>query len=512
MGTVTRIGLVELPAIKLCDPGGKNWTAFRQHEPLVSKQILMAQLRAYGYLTSLINLKCGSQEQLVGEARWRGLLLQKKFGGNSIEGYPADMFDVWGITVNYMQEREIAQRIIRYLASQGGRVVVGGSDALAEPAMYLAAGAMVVVTDKSGAINRSVIEYVMGRAAESEWRQMTVTGGGKILGRRGPALSPEDWPLPDVDVAIACLGTQYWEGEIPPFLLPIGSAIVDIGCDRKCDFCQTPTYKLGYKSMSPGVALKWFAKQKEAGARSVICPSDQFLGRVLWEEGRREVLRIMEGIRELGLSVLWGNGLELKKATVGRGLPGGDLTPDNELCEALWGWDGRIGCYNAYIPGERPVRGEAAYQKLLPWEEHVRLMRTMVQTGIPDISYGIIVGLPDDSADELSRLEDALYELWFLLKRENPNLQFRVIPFSLRPLPGTTLTKGLASEGLVANPDPAVCGGFWTACANTRYMTYEAVSDWQARLSQIGDLRYARHQGVTSLLREASQPQAIPAL
>jgi hypothetical protein len=499
-----RIGLVELPAIKLCDQHGRNWTAFRHHEPLVSKQILVAQLCALGFDVALVNLKSSSDEHTFGEVSWRDLSLRKIFVGNSIEDYPADAFDLWGFTINYMQEREIACDFIRHLKSRGARVIVGGSDALAVPSVYLEAGAAAVIVDKSGAINGAAIKYTMGLPPGEAGQQMTIAADGRLLGRRGPALSPEDWPLPDIGVSTDCLGTQYWEGDVPDSLLPIGSAIVDIGCDRKCDFCQTPTYKLGYKDMSPLTAVRWFARQKEAGAHSVICPSDQFLGRVLWDEGRSQVIDIMQGIRDLDLAVLWGNGLEIKKATLGRGMPGGDPTPDEALCQALWGWDGRRGCYNAYIPGERPVFGDQAYDKLLPWEQHIALMRAIARAGVPDITYGVIVGMPNDRHDDFARLEESLCDLWHILKSENPALRFRISPFAIRPLPGTSQTRALEKEGLVVFDDPAICGGFWTACANTRYLSYEEVSDWQSRFAAIGEME-PRWQGITGL---TPQPDA----
>ena len=72
-----RIGLVELPAIKLCDQHGRNWTAFRHHEPLVSKQILLAQLRGLGFDAALVNLKSSGAEHTFGEVSWRDLSLQE---------------------------------------------------------------------------------------------------------------------------------------------------------------------------------------------------------------------------------------------------------------------------------------------------------------------------------------------------------------------------------------------------------------------------------------------------
>ncbi len=60
---------------------------------------------------------------------------------------------------------------------------------------------------------------------------------------------------------------------------------------------------------------------------------------------------------------MWPNGLELRKTTLGAGrnYESSDLRPDEELIEALFCWDGKVGCPLAYIPAERPVFGREAY-------------------------------------------------------------------------------------------------------------------------------------------------------
>jgi len=491
-----RVGVIELPAIKLIDSEGRNWTALRTQEPLVSKQILIPQLLAGGHDVELINLKEGKEEILFGEVIWRGRTLSKILVGRSWDLDPRSM-DVWGITINYMQEREPACMLIRKIVAGGGRVVVGGSDAFVEPEPYLEAGAHAIIQDKSGAANLAVLDYVFRGSSKERLTGVTLSDG-RMLPPRIPPMSPEEWPLPPQWVVQKSLGYEYWEGTLPDELLPIGSVMADIGCDRHCDFCETPLYKLGYRRMTPETTLKWFAAQKGAGARSVICPSDQFLGRVLWKEGRDEVLAIMKGVRELGLTLLWGNGLELKKATVGRGMPNSDLSPDQELIEALWGWDGRVGCYQAYLPAERPTFGTADYAKLLPWKQHCELLREIVRSGIPDLTYGVIVGLPDDSEENLLRLEEAISELCQELKTINPKLIFKVTPYAIRPLPGTTQASALRTSGRLRFEDPAIIGGFWTACADTHHLTYEEVSDWQSRLAAIGDVE-AKWQGITGV-------------
>ncbi len=124
--------------IKLVDASGRNWTALRRNEPLVSKQILMPQLLAGGYDVELVNLKEDREETEYGRVNWRGMELTKVRVG-AMQHLDATRFDVCAITINYIQERDIACDLVRQLVGQGGRVVVGGSDAFAEPAPDLQA-------------------------------------------------------------------------------------------------------------------------------------------------------------------------------------------------------------------------------------------------------------------------------------------------------------------------------------------------------------------------------------
>jgi hypothetical protein len=497
-----RVGLIELPAFKLLDEGGLNWTALRQREPLGSKQVLAAHLTDLGMTAELVNLKAVDDERETGTVEWRGRCLSKVAVGADWNELDPKEFDVWGLTVNYFQEREIAGLIVQHLREGGGRVIVGGSDAFEEPEWYVEAGADAVVCDKSGAANLGVVEHVARGSTESLTGVM-LADGTRIRPAR-PPMSPEAWPLPDQGLVRETLGTDYWEAPLPEELLPIGGVMLDIGCDRHCDFCETPTYGLGYRKMAPERAIEWLRRQREAGARSVIILSDQFLGRVLWDGGREDVIEIMTGLRDLGLAVLWGNGLELKKATKGRSLPNGDPAPDLELVEALWGWDGSVGCAQAYIPAERPTAGTTAYQKLLPWQDHVAMLEALVRAGLPDINYGVIVGLPDDTHESLATLYEAVAELRAQLKDLNPELRFRVTPYAIRPLPGTPQSRFLRENGLLVTEDPAILGGFWTACANTFELSYEEISDWQSRLiHELSDVE-EDWQGITALAQTAS--------
>nr|VFJ54966.1 MAG: hypothetical protein BECKDK2373C_GA0170839_10468 [Candidatus Kentron sp. DK] len=489
------IGLIELPELGLFDTKGNNWLSLDRGNALISKQILLANLQGAGFDAQLVNLNRGDYQEEFGTANWGGTKFIKVYLGEKIGDIDPLAYDAWGVTNNFAQFREIAHLTIARLASRGRPVVVGGSDVIAEPESYLAAGASVLVLDKSGAANAPVMDYVLGRPPREELSGVMLANGN---GAQPPlrvkqAMSPQDWPLPDVSVARQCLGTRYKGVPIPDSLLPTGSIFADLGCDRKCDFCQTPKYRIGYRPMSPERTLAWYAIQKQAGAKLVNSASDQFLGRILKKGGREDILETMRGIRELGMAYFWSNGLELKKATLGRGVnrkEGMDLTPDQELIDALWGWDGKVGCYLAYVPAERPIFGQENYTKLLPWREHCEILRAITRAGVPYIRYGVIIGFADDSQETLLRLEEAISVLYEDLITINPKLNFQVSPFTISPIPGTPQSDHLRSSGLLHFDDPTIFGNLWTAAVDTRYLGYKEVADWQMRLTKIGRSRY----------------------
>ncbi|OAD22689.1 radical SAM domain protein [Candidatus Thiomargarita nelsonii] len=484
-----RIALIELPSVILIDQNGKNWAFHSNNWPLVSKQALIPQLQAGGFDVELVNLKAGNEEEVYGQISWNNGTLFKLLKGNKIKDIDPEAYDAWGITVNLTVEREAACMAVKHLASKGKPVVVGGSDALAVPEPYFRAGATAIVQDKSGAANWAILDYVLGKTPREDLTGVLLNTGKQYPLRR-PPMNLQEWPVPSVDVIKKCLGTDFSvEGlRLKNSSLSPNSAIFpDIGCDRKCNFCQTPNYSLGYKKMSIERIYEWTRASKEAGAKSMSIWSDQFLARTLWPDGREEIMEIMRGLQLIGMPYTWGNGLELRKATRGRGFKNSDMTPDEELIQLLWGWDGENGCAHAYIPAERPFVNCDDYSKLMPWQEHCELIRAIVHTGTPSISYGVIIGLPDDDDKGLSILEEAIMKLCSDLMEINPNLAIAITPFAIAPLPGTPLEVDIRQSGLLRFDDPTVLGSLWTSTANTKYMDYTQISDWIIRLNKIGN-------------------------
>lgn len=487
------IGAVELPQLGLFDQKGNNLLSEdTRGDVLISKQVLLANLQGAGFDAQLVDLKNGDQQEEYGQVRWRNTGLTKVYYGRRISSLDSSEYDAWAVTNNFSQYREVACMTVKHLAGKGRPVVIGGSDAIAAPHVYLAAGASAVVLDKSGAANAPIMDYVLGRTPREELAGVILAENDTVIQpppRIRRALSPQDWPLPTLSVAEQCSGNGYKDLPLPEKPTVVGSIFTDIGCDRKCDFCQTPTYRLGYRPMSPERVSQWLAVQKEIGAKVIVNVADQFLGRVLKKGGREEVLEIMKNIREQGFSIVWPNGLEFKKTTLGRGIErkeGTDFTPDEEIIQALWGWDGKVGCHFAYLPAERPVVGREDYAKLLPWKQHCEIMKAIARTGIPYVRYGVIIGFPDDSDETILHLEEAISELYEELTAINPSLGFQVAPFSISPIPGTPQAEKIRNSGLIRIDDPSMFGSVWTPVVDTHHLSYGEVADWQMRLTKIG--------------------------
>ena len=493
LDNASTIGVVEVPEYGLFDSNGKNWLGHSyQDNVLISKQVLLSSLRGEGFDAQLINLNQGDYVGEIGNLHWGDADFTKVYIGTKIEDVDASAHDAWGVTNNFSQNREITCMTIRHLAGKGRPVVAGGSDVIADPQSYLAAGAAALVLDKSGSANGAVMDYVLGRQPRKELAGVMLADSAEPVQRVRQPLSPEDWHVPDLSIAEQCLGLHYKGLPLPAQGLRMGSIISDIGCDRSCDFCQTPTYRLGYRSMSPAKIAEWAAVQKEAGAWAVMLSSDQFLGRMLKKGGRRNVLEIMRNLRESGLAFFWNNGIELRKMTLGRGSSKKDavLLPDEELISSLMGWDGNVGCYFAYLPAERPVVGQENYKKLLPWREHCEIVKAIVRTGTAYIRYGLVIGFSDDSHETLSRLEDAVWGLYEELAAINPSVNFQVPPFSLSPIPGSRQSDQVRQSGRLRFDDPNIFGSIWMTSVDTHHLTYREVFEWQKRLTRIGRSRY----------------------
>ena len=128
------------------------------------------------------------------------------------------------------------------------------------------------------------------------------------------------------------------------------------------------------------------------------------------------------------------------------------------------------------------------------------------QRFLPDLSCGNMIGAyaitePDAGSDVYSlRTSAEKRDDGYVLNGKKTLITLGPIAdvtSPICPIPGTPQARSLRQMGLVKFEDPAIIGGFWTACADTHYLSYEEVSDWQTRLASIGDAGLMAWQSIT---------------
>ncbi len=487
MTKTKKILLVSPPALFLKGSDGYRYSDGIPVAGVIMLQPLIGSLETAGLEVALFNMRNDISELSLGVVQWNNKTLTKTLRGMPVSHIPLDKADVFGITSNFHQAQEAVCHVVAFLASRGKKVVVGGSDAIAQPQVYVDAGATVVVLDKSGGSNAAAVEWALIGSTNKPCRLLTTKGAVEIGKWR---LHPNDWTIPSQKyIKDMCEGP--WRNSLPKNRFPLSSIVLDQGCDQDCNFCMTRRggpYGLGYQHMSVQTVKRWVQAQVEAGIRTINFMPDQFLGRVLWPGGCEDVLEIMTMLRESGVTWMWRNGLELSKMTVGISTrqysrvkqQGVDFTPNRELIHALYGPE----CINAFIPLERPVDGTKQYSKLMEWNNVKEVCKVIVESGAPDLLFGVIIGLCEDSHETLSRLDDALYELREILTAINPLALISFNPTNIILFPGIPLTQEYMDLGYIPpKTDPALITKN-TPITGTDYLSVEELSAWQHRLYQ----------------------------
>ncbi len=496
---MAHICLIQTPVALLRDDEGKNFT----DSILIGStpQALIGSLEAAGHSVTRFSMRDGTHVHAFDSVSWNGKKLHPIALGKRLEDIPLDQFDVFGITSNFHMEQAIVLWVIEFLSKNNKKVVVGGTDAIAQPERYLQAGATVVVLDKSGGSNAGAIEIALTGSTEKPIRAH-IQGVGQVVAGSW-RLTPNNWQLPSVEQVRGLLENR-WRDTLPQDRFPFTSLVLDYGCDQACDFCMTRRngpYGLSYSYMSPDVVGRWLELQCLSGARTVNTMSDQFLGRLLWEGGRDVVFETMRQFRERGLSWMFRNGIEISKLTKGVSIDRtlrireeSDLTPDVELVQAVYGEQ----CIQAFIPLERPLEGTERYQKLMHWRGVVEMCKAIVRSGAPDLLFGVIIGLREDSHESLSRLDEALAELKRTLQKENPEVRLSINPTVLIPFPGIPLTDAYKRSGLMPDDPHSSLVTKFTPTMRTDHLSINELVSWQRKLCHHMDPGRWANRGVTA--------------
>jgi len=418
---------------------------------------LAARLRADGIDASveIVDMQTGGDDRVkYGELRLGNLTLEKLRVGmpfDAVESVVAGS-DVVGVNSNFTHSRRIVVDFIAFAKRVNPRsfVVVGGTEATCAPEPYLRAGADAVVLGE-GELSFSAL---LARVARNERPDgvpnvMFVRDGEIVRTARSflsssGAFDVDDLEPPNLDLIDLETCSDTGEGE-PPFHLPGPFLSVETsrGCAQACSFCATPVAKGRYRFMRPASVARHLDHFRRHGVRALLFQEDNILSRLhrrrdgspSFPDGRADLLAILRLAREKGFCWEFTNGIEF-----GQLERSGRL--DQEVLDAML-WHEQTGerfdgCYRVTVPLENLTdRASSLFRKLKPIGSAAKVIRAMAATGVPALTFNLIIGRPEDSEDDLLLSYERCLAIRELCRAENDRTQVYFNVYVLSLLPGT---------------------------------------------------------------------------
>lgn len=555
-----KVVLVEMPNVNLVrERDGINIAPNVPDAPNGSKQYTATSLDGR-FDVSIVDLKRTKvltedghvrklhiEEEEYGRVDWEGdQLIKVRWGNRNFDEALREAADqaastggVVGFTANFLKERGLimeATRKVIDMTNGRARVIVGGRDAFAEPFPYLSAGADAVVKNMDGDANQAIVEYVTGQKVSRPLETSDVVFNLEKLyfpyeerTDAGPSIQiiPPRWIIRET------MGTQHTENPLPDHLNKLGAfkkiwkegekIILKSPCDENCIFCTVPLFgrpDLNRLRFDLEDSLEYIRALKRGGVRTISFLDDQLLLDVLYPGGEKMLIEFFDSLRKEGLAWVMGNGIQIKKFTVSKGIgthiaenryykerieqlkaagetvEPGNYQLDERLVKAVCGWDPEaigwdgtkgVGCIAVYWPGEDPTGGEKAkgMRKLLDANDQLNALREIFRiSGMTRGSYGMIYGRHDQTAEHMMANTEAALRIKDALLEDNPNIEFIVTPFALVPATGTpaayTTWKQLERIGVASlyKENPELAGNFWTP-KPTKLVTARTISEAQ---------------------------------
>lgn len=392
------ITLIHCPAVKLTIDGS-NVGAVRTHFPKIS-QLMLAAIIEHNFPDARVRI-VDMKTLASREVKYKEI----PYGNKTIEVYRVgtpfseieDLIsssDALIFTSNFTQEAGVIGDLIEFgkRVNPQVKVWVGGSDAMVQ----------------RGEVDRHRYFYERGADYIAE-------GDGEITlpdlmrgqtPARNPILSDFDH-APDPALHLVNLHDciESHEGGLPAGVTPpLMYLETSRGCRQSCDFCSTPFTKGKYRYMSQQRIERVLQHFLDYGIRTLLLIEDNILSRLDLPEGRAEVLRWFATMREKNFVWEFANGVEIGKLEK-------DGVLDEELIEAMFGYDGKAGCYRSYIPLERIDVADLPYRKLKAFDVQKHILLSIARKGTALLNLGVIIGNPEESATSLSRTETKMIEL-----------------------------------------------------------------------------------------------------
>lgn len=442
------ISLIEVPEAKITyelDGVEEIYSAVRTNYPKQSQLIIAGFLKDVGDV-KIIDMKLLDPEREE---------LYKKFayGNGTIKCYrkgagfesvkdKIDNVDILGLTSNFTRSAGIMTDFIRYASGVNPevKIIVGGSDATPRYNYYLKNGADIIVLGEGEHIGPRVVKAIAEDKSLSAISGIAYKEDNRI--KYNPrnlltdTVSADDIPLPAFDLVTSDLAkfTEAFEGPLPEYVkTPIGILETSRGCAEVCPFCTTPYLRKKYRYMSTERIKETLEHYKKYGIESLILMEDNVLSRLNLPNGKKKTIKMFDLVKKHDFAWEFGNGLQIGKLMSNSHI-------DQELIESLFCNDLKddkwVGAYRIYVPLESlHQEPEKVYRKLRPYDQELEIIEAIADTGIPMMTFGTIIGVPDDNAETLKLTEERCMEIKEIVEKKGVQTYFT--PFLNILLPGT---------------------------------------------------------------------------
>lgn len=444
---------------------------------------------------SIVDMQTQNPQAIkYGEIDFNGLVLEKYRVGTPFDEVAESIkeSDIVGINANFTHSRLIAAHFAQYAKQTNKRckVVVGGTDATAEPEYFLRNGADLVVKGEGELAFHHIIRNLSQGKDLSTIGNISYNEEGSF--RHNPNSFLRDQfdvnSLPPHDLESVNLSTYTDTGEgQPPFNLqgPFISVETSRGCAQACTFCATPFAKGRYRYMGLEGIKKHFEYYKAKGVSTLLFQEDNVLSRVhqkpdgedAYPKGREELLEMFYLAKEMAFAWEFTNGLEF-----GQYERQGRI--DHELIDAMF-WHESVngdvkGCYRATIPLENLSDDSSKlFRKLKPLSKSKDVIKTMADTGVNTLSFNLIIGRPEDDLNILRLSYERCLEVREIVESAGKGTTVYFNIYNLSLLPGTVdhrRYRHLLAFDLEKDPEVIT---FYLGCLRTKY--FDPLEITQAR-------------------------------
>jgi radical SAM superfamily enzyme YgiQ (UPF0313 family) len=434
--------------------------------------------------------------------------------------------DIIAVSINYTHSRLIVSDFIEFAKGINPKslVIVGGTEASAEPLYYLKKGANVVVKGEGEKIFDEIVysyhknydlRNVPGIFCRYDEQFIDNTKLLSVsLNYSIHELSPQNLEFVNYSLYTDTGEGNPPQGIHPPFI----SFETSRGCTEACSFCATPFMKGRYRFMEVSQVINHLEYYWDKGIRTLLFQEDNILSRIfrspatskyIYPEGRNDLIKIFNVVREMGFSWEFSNGLQF-------GLFEKDESIDEELINVMF-WNtcdanGNIsGCYRATIPLENLAdENFRKFRKLKKYNIQKQIIQTIAQQNVSILNFNLIIGRPEDDINIVKLSYDRCCEVKELVRTKGNTLPFFNV-YNLSLLPGTVdyrKYKNLLAFDLEKDPEVIT---FYLGSLNTSFFDAFDITAVRGSMAQklngenlikdIDEVRYITNDKILDLLK-----------